>query len=284
MAAQTDQTELLGFVTDWVAGVDPMAPPEVLADQEQAIFEFVGEIEVRDTRLMLANALAQTLRPDPRIDQLLYDSRSLIEIPAAKLEVAAERLLNGKNPAIVVRAGQYEDFDDDILQPLMSVSGLSLRGQEIFPREGNGLGHSRVHLDASRDQHRSYFPDGLTVSRVDRGQVVFIAGLAKKTVHDMSELQYVQARERVNSDRRIVGLEERAVSITPRGPGYEEWSPQLRTVSGNLIATTLSAEDVVIWPQGNAGAKIPAWHGFFQVGNRKSPGFVPRQSTSYHLR
>lgn len=270
--------------------MDPELPPEAQIAEEAAAVKLAEELHNAEVIRRVADGLIKfgALRHPGFSRQAegesIYDTKALIESPSSVLDLFAERLLEGKNPAIVVRAGRYENFSSDILEPLKKIGSFGKVEVEQFPHPTNTLGHSRIHLDNFADEKGSHFRYGMTVSRTDKGSVLFIAGLASDAVYGWPKLYYEHVHQALNNSNHIQGLEERATDrIAPRGVSRKEWHQPGRGLKGQFIATTLAEGDVVIWPQGGPGAELPAWHGFVQIGNPKNPHFVPRQSTSYHL-
>jgi hypothetical protein len=128
------------------------------------------------------------------------------------------------------------------------------------------------------------FPYSLTASRINRGQVLFIAGLASPAVYSWPKRQYNLTVNDLNDTNKIAGFHNSVMApVNARGVGYDEWEQTGKGFQGDFAATTLSAGDVVIWPQGGEDSRLPAWHGFFQIGHPNQSRFEPRESTSYHL-
>jgi len=281
--------EQLDIISGWLDAIDPELPINDQVREEVEVGELLGELDDAEAFRIAQNALlarAKIRHPGfLEFSESPLTNQELIGLPASQLATGAEMLLKGKNPAAVVRADQYEDFERDILQPLEEVGGYHVVKTEAFPREGNGLGHSIVHLDNFiGESGKTDFRYGLSVSKVEQGQVTFVAGLAAKSVYGWDREQYEDAQIALNASKPISGVKDRATERTnPRGIGFKEGELSSKGVRHEMIATTLSAGDVAIWPQGADGAELPAWHGFFQVGNPKLPSFEPRESTSYHL-
>lgn len=282
---RSHQSEELILIDQLLTDIPANLPYDARAEEEAVVIEFVGEMEDKEARWLAINALASRVKTrSEAFDDLVYGSRPLMEIPAAELPRLGERLLEGKNAAIVVRANTYTDFDQDVLRPLWELRRFGSIEQEEFPRPANVSGHSGIHLDYFDEGVSSHFPYDLSLSRTESGSVLFVAGLASKAVYGWNEAQYQQARNAINNSNRILGLKERATDQTsPRGVSYSEWHPKGRGVQDLFIATTLSEGDVVAWPQGGPQAELPAWHGFLQIGHPDNAHFIPRKSTSYHM-
>lgn len=211
-----------------------------------------------------------------------FAGRALIETSTKDMREflsAGERLLEGKNPAVVVRAGEYDDFDRDILGPLQALTSSRIIAKQTFPNETMVGASSELHLDNFIDSFKTGFRYDFSVSQINRGNVLFMAGLASNKAKRWGRDKYFETVKLLNDEPAIRRLYDQAK--TGASPAYREIT--LKREGVDVMAVALSAGDVAIWPQGGLEGELPAWHAFREVGGRSQPGFEPRQSTSYHL-
>jgi hypothetical protein len=289
---QTKTTEQAQTIRDLVESIDPSLPIDDQIREERAVEELARDLHDHEAIQIALEAVKERARvrhpafqrevTKPETDKY---SHRIIEATTADVPKAGEQLLRGNNVAMVVRADQYTDLEEGVINPLKKLRGYRLINKEHFPKGGNS--HSSIHIDNFYGLGKDGGPDykyGLTAAVVDQGEVLFVGGLASPKVYGWSEEQYNNAFRTINNSNRINGLHANAADpISPRGVGYREWHESGKGINGDFVATTLHQGDIVVWPQGGEGAKLPAWHGFIQIGSGRNPDFVPRRTTSYHL-
>ena len=295
MKTRQQEQEQINVARELIDSISDDLPVDRQIQEEQAVEDLIRELDSREAFQVAMDALRERAKKRhpgfQNIDRLTRERETakfgsrLIEAGPRDLPLAGEQILRGRNVAAVVRAGQYQDVYTDILEPLQALRGLKLLEREEFPKPGRG-GHSLVHLDVKYDRRtkKEEFPYSLSVSKVNKGQVLFIAGLASTFVYNWSRQRMKTQVQYSISSNRISGLWDNATELTsPRGVGYKEWTETGKGFRGNFVATTLGPGDIVIWPQGGAESRLPAWHGFIQIGHPQHPSFEARNSTSYHL-
>jgi hypothetical protein len=284
MTKQTEQIENTLFLQEWISSVDPSSGE--LPDVETAALDFASQIEGREAQLTaLGGLIGQVQHKSDRLLQLIQDREDakfgtgIAEINLKDLGTGTDRLLQAKNPAIVIRNGMYSDFKTEITGAITTNTGLIQVRQTLFPSSGMIAEDSKLHLDnfiASQDPGFRY---SLTAARVTQGSVLFVAGFASKAAQKLSSTGYAQKQQAINSnpivdrlfnDARLTG------DMTTRRFDVEELNTELSCVS-------LHEGDVVVWPQGGPASEAPVWHSVRQLGKPDSPDFVPRKTVSYHF-
>jgi len=290
MTQQTENQEQLdntAFLQEWISSVDPNSGE--LPDVETAALDFASQIEGREAQLTaLGGLVGQVEHKSEELRALIrerQDEKFGSGVPEIKLEDMAtltDRLLQAINPAFVLRAGEYDDFSEDVLGKMFLNNNLTCVRQTRFPTsamDSASLPDSKLHLDNFIDGPNPGFPYAITASRVTQGSVLFIAGFASKAAQKFSAPAHHSRQDTLNTNRAVERLYQDARltnHLAPRTVQVDDTSAVLRAVS-------LHEGDVVVWPQGGPGSETPVWHAVRQLGDPKSSDFTPRESFSYHF-
>lgn len=277
------------FALNYLAGIDSGAPVPVQAHEEQAVADFAREIGDVDERLAVLAALSHVARDRSGIRPALEMAEDekwgsgVLEVGFADMPKAVERSLKGKNPYVVVRAGEWADLagrntGDVIAASLTGVGDFTKAGEEHFPKPSMPTESSGLHLDNFIMSWPSGFRYAFSAAQVNDGAVLFIGGFARGKA-----LNTAPKQEGVAHPYEVAMLNlENAPTVQGAYAAAKQGRPKSRAELGPINGTQLTAVvlregDVVIWPQGGPGSELPDWHGFRKIGNQD------RQSTSYHF-
>ncbi|MEI9913820.1 MAG: hypothetical protein WDN66_02335 [Candidatus Saccharibacteria bacterium] len=210
--------------------------------------------------------------------------KGVIEIGREDLPRAIKRLGEGRNPAIIVRASEWEEggsFVDDFTQELALVGDFSYSKVEKYPQSKWKSGSSIPHLDKFPQLPAPQLKWSLSASQLEKGKATGIVGLATNKQRNLNAVQsdtdeeadseYASAKDLILGSAQLQWLFERVSD----GRTPKNWESTIEGV--HLTAVTLNPKDVMIWPQGGPHSKLPAWHCLRQVGSE------PRESISYHF-
>lgn len=281
------QEENIEFVDQWADAIDRTNPTDAQLAAEAEVINFATEIDDKEVALTALSHLVERLKHEQsqaRVSRLIGEARfgakSLIEVPAYEIPLAIDRLLEGKNPALVVRNGGYENFDKDILGSLADASHATVVGTtEHFPNEAmrlKGKTDSDLHLDMFLESKTPGYRYTLSAAKVEAGEVLFVGGIASKRTKGWDLGKYNKRQRQLNKTSVVARLYDQAKHST--SPSYREWRVHEPNLEVDMVAVTLHPGDVVVWPQGGPGTEAASWHGFRQVGTEA------RATSSYHLR
>jgi hypothetical protein len=279
------------FALEYAASIDPQG---VVADQEQN--DVVGMAEALtdiDERLMVLGGLYERLHnPDNSSAVLraieagedLKYGNGLLEVTSLDDALkAGERVLGGKNPAMIIRASVWGDkidkVGDEIPSLFAPLGDFAKVGVQQFPQPSMKAGSSGLHLDNFIYDRNgdSGFRYSMSAAQLKDGKVLFMAGFPGKRAMDIRPKQegvvhqYEQALLRLEEDPKVKYQYASAKAGRPKS------QTEFTTVEDRtMVSVVLNPGDVVIWPQGGPGAEAPAWHAFRKIGDEE------RASTSYH--
>lgn len=280
------------FALEFTQALDaaPQAPDETrLADEREAI-ELARHLDNVDEQLLVLDGLygraaaanrGAVARAIEAGEKAKY-GEGLIEVTSLEdLAKAGERMLGGKNPAIIVRAntwGENVDKAGELIPQLIGEPGqFTTAGVEQFPKKSMPTGSSALHIDNFIRSTPSGFRYAFSAAQLNTGHVLFMGGIAGKKARNTSPKiegvshPYDEAQINLEADPKV--KQQYSTAQQGRPKGHTEFTD----VEGRtMVAVVLNPGDTVIWPQGGPGAEAPAWHGFRKIGDQE------RSSTSYH--
>ena len=296
MSQHSPLSEEATLALGYVGAMDIGASDRVREEDERQVLEFAGELERVDERLAVLNGLLRVARDDSVVREAIERNRDtkygrgLIEIASLDdLAEAGERILSGKNPAIVARAEVWGDkigaVNKAIAELFERYGKFETVGVEKFPKPSMPTGSSSLHLD--NFIHKPTDPGykyALSAAQLDTGRVLFIGGIAHKKARNTSAKvegvlhPYEKALLELEADPDVIQLYRSAKNGRPKGHNeFDTYAETPQIASTHIVSAVLNPGDVVIWPQGAEGSEAPAWHAFRKIGNQE------RSSTSYHF-
>lgn len=282
--------EYLGALTG--DATDAPHPHRVSDTSIREVLEFSHEIDSAEEQLLVLDGLyhlakdSEPLRREIEAAEDRMYGNGLIELTSLEgFSRAARRVLNGKNTALVVRAGTWGDdrrrISHKIVDLLSPIGEFDKVGQERFPKATAKWveGSSWLHLDnfIYDDEKKSGFRFTLSASQLETGSALFIGGPASRRARNTQPKNegvahpYEQALIKLEQDPRIQHLYTIAASGQLKGLRSD-----FVAEGQHMTAVVLKPGDTVLWAQGGPGSDAASWHAFRQIGQE------PRVSTSYH--
>jgi hypothetical protein len=278
------------FAMEFAQALDPAAPEQTRLADEQEALEMARHLDNVDEQLLVLDGLygraaaanrGAVARAIEAGEDLKFGD-GLIEVTNLEdLHKAGERILKGRNPAIVVRAAAWGDDVKKAGELVPTMVGepdqFAMVGSQKFPKPNMPTGSTGVHLDNFTESAPFGFRYGYSAAQVVKGKVLFMAGIAGKKGRavgpriDGESHPYYEATSRLDADPRVQHQYKTAQEGRPRSQS------EFTTVEGRKMVTVVIHEgDTVIWPQGGTGTEAPAWHAFRKIGTTE------RESMSYH--
>ena len=266
--------------------------PQADIDQmDHEVAEAIESFEDAENRRFVLNAiLARAQSPElqakkAEIDDA-YFGHGIFEASRDDIPDIANRLLEGRNAAFVIRASEWHGREKgalgiDMRRELAPLGRFEHVRTDEFPNKNQGSSRSSLlHLDNFVFDPRPGYRYSLSASEITAGHVLFVVGLARGKVARDTSIKYAGiahpyeiASAQLNDEAAV----RRQFKLAEKGRPNPK-SEITTGVSGTELASiVLNPGDVAVWPQGGPDSAVPAWHAFRQIGNE------PRTSTSYHF-